>query len=442
MNDTIKTILYAWMDRKLPEVFLRDIDLSPYLILKPRKIIIITGFRRVGKTYLLFHLLQGLLKQHQREEEIYINFDDERIPQNTSFLTDLLPTIKQTFDKKIRHLFLDEMQDMPQWSTWLRRVYDTEDNGFFVTGSSSKMSSRELPTHLRGRCLEVQVFPLSFQEFLRFKKESIQVDALPHSEAETTKSLKNLEEYLVFGGMPEVVLTQEENKHELLQQYYRTVVSRDIIERHTLHNEEGLKALMRLLLNSTQYSISQLYKTMKSMHYEIGKTTLLHYLHYIENSYFLMSVPIFSYKIKDQLQYPRKAYIIDNGFITSLSIKYKDNFGRLYENLVAVELHRRLAKQDTELFYWKDQRGKDVDFVIKDPLKVQQLIQVCVDMQEYDTRKRELTNLVKASEELHCNNLTVITRDYQTVEHMKQKKIHCIPLHLWLLQHTDQQRKK
>jgi predicted AAA+ superfamily ATPase len=433
MNGTIKTILYSWIEKKLPDIITRDINLQSYLDIKPKKIIVLTGFRRVGKTYLLLQLLNNLLITRDKEQAVYINFDDERIPEHTEFLTELLPTVKQTFQKTTQYLFLDEIQNMPNWSKWLRRVYDNEEFGIFVTGSSSKVSSREIPTELRGRCLEVKVFPLSFKEFLIFKNIKSDPSILQYSDNEKTKLMKKLDEYLQYGGMPEVVLTQEDKKSEILQQYFGTVVRRDVIERFNVKNEEGLKAMLRLLLNSTQYSISRLYDTLKSLNYEIGKTTLLHYLNYIESSYFIYSLPIISPKVKDQLQYPRKVYFIDHGFINGLSTRYSKNHGRIYENIVAIELIKRYSKKDIGLNYWKDRRGKEVDFVIKEDLKIKQLIQVCYNIDYYDTKKREIDALLKASEELKCNNLLVITRDYENTEEIKSKTIRFVPLLKWLL---------
>jgi predicted AAA+ superfamily ATPase len=433
MNNTIKTILYGWMEKQIPESIPREFNLEKYLDNKPRKIIVITGFRRVGKTYLMLQLIDSLLKKSDKEQEVYINFDDERIPEQTAFLTELLPTIKQIFSKKTNRLFLDELQDIPQWSKWLRRIYDNEEVGLFITGSSSKVSSREIPTELRGRCLEIRVFPLSFKEFLTFKQIKIDTNRLPYAETEKTTVFKALDEYLTFGGMPEVVLAEDTKKSEILQQYYGTVVRRDIIERHHVKNEEGLKAVLRLLLNARYYSISRLYNTLKSLQYKIGKTTLLHYIQYVENSYFIYSVPIFSYKIKDQLHYARKVYFVDNGFITSLSTRHSKDVGRLYENCVAIELLRRHPNLETELYYWSDRRGKEVDFVVKQGLQITQLIQVCSDIDDYETKKREISALLKASEELHCKNLLIITGDYAGTEEIKQKKIHFVPLSQWLL---------
>src|SRR3989338_5026084 len=169
MKDVIKTILYEWKTKRLPDMFDREINLFKYADTKPQKIIVTTGFRRVGKTYLFLHLIKELLKNKTKEEVVYINFEDERIPLKTEFLTLLLPTIKEVFKEKIVYLFLDEIQNMPIWSKWVRRIYDAENIRLFVSGSSSKMSSREIPTELRGRFLEISLFPLSFKEFLNFK---------------------------------------------------------------------------------------------------------------------------------------------------------------------------------------------------------------------------------------------------------------------------------
>ena len=155
---------------------------------------------------------------------------------------------------------------------------------------------------------------------------------------------------------------------------------------------------------------------------------------YIENSYFIISVPIFSYKVKNQLQYPRKLYFIDNIFIKAISTRFSKNYGRLYENLVAIELLRRCAKNPLiEFYYWKNSRHEEVDFVVKNDEKIEQLIQVCYDISDQDTKKRELRVLVKASKELRCNNLLIITEDYDAYEQFKDKRIRFTPLWKWML---------
>ncbi len=436
MKDITKKLLIEWKERKFPEIFDREIDLKKYVNSKTKEIIVVTGFRRVGKTYLLLHLAKNLLKENSRNHAIYFNFEDERIPLKTEFLSQLIPAIKQYSGEKIKVLLLDEIQNIPNWSKWLRRVYDTENIFIFVSGSSSKMSSREIPTELRGRFLEVKVFPLSFKEFLCFKKISFDIKTLSYSDNEKSKILRALEEYLFYGGLPEIVLSEQYKKQEIANFYYQTVVRRDIVERNKIRNEESLKALLRLLLNSTHYSITKLYNTLKSLNYTIGKTTLQQYLGYIENSYFILSVPIFSYKIKDQLQYPRKIYFIDNSFINLFSTKFSKDSGRLYENVVAINLKKCLDYNE-DLFYWNS-NGYEVDFVVKHGTKIKQLIQVCYDISDLKTKEREVRALIKASKELKCKNLLVITEDYEGEQDISwfgvKRKIKFIPLWKWLLQ--------
>jgi len=435
MSNIIKTILAEWKGKNIPLVIPREIELQSYLNMKVNKILVLNGFRRVGKTYILYGLVDELLKSNSREEVVHINFEDERIPLKTEFLSDLLPTTEEIFNKKIKYLFLDELHNIPNWSKWLRRVYDNHQNmRIFVSGSSSRMSEEEIPTELRGRFLEVKVLPLSFKEFLKFKKLNFDFKLLEYSEKEKPMILKALTEYLTYGGLPEIVLENVDKKFELAQSYYATVIKRDIVERYSIKNEGSLKSLIRLLLDSKEYSISKAYNNLKSLGNEVGKSTVQKYISYIENSYFAFSLPIFSYKIKDQIQYPKKIYFIDNVFINSISTKFMNNYGRLYENLVAIELKRRKE----ENYYWKNMEKEEVDFVIKKDTKINQLIQVCYDITDPDTKKREVKALLKASKDLKCSNLLIINQNYSGEENVEwfgiKRKIKFIPLWKWLLE--------
>jgi len=436
MNSIIKTLLTDWKGKSIPVILPRDTTVQSYITMKVNKIVVLNGFRRVGKTYILYDLANELLKSNSREEVVYINFEDERIPLKTEFLSNLLPTAEEIFNKKIKYLLLDELHTIPNWSKWLRRIYDTYDMRIFVSGSSSKMSEEEIPTELRGRFLEIKIFPLSFKEFLTFKKLTFDVKTIGYSDKQKPLILKALREYITYGGLPEIVLIDENKRFELAQSYYATVIKRDIVERYEVKNEEPLKALIKLLLDSKEYSINKSYNNLKSLGYEIGKPTLQKYFSYIDNSYFTFSLPIFSYKIKDQLQYPRKVYFIDTSFINSISTKFSDNLGRLYENVVAIELKRRKR----ECYYWKNPEKEEVDFVIKKDTKIEQLVQVCYDITDPDTKKREIRALLKASKDLKCTRLLLINHDYSGEEEVEwfgiKRKVTFIPLWKWLLQPT------
>lgn len=431
MDETIKTILYYWMEKNIPNIKKRATELHIYLDIKPKKIIVVTGFRRAGKTFLIYGLMKELLEKHSKEEVLYINFNDERIPPRTEFLSELLPVIKSTFEKRTRYLFLDEVQEVPEWSKWLRRITDNEDFQIFVTGSSSKVSSREIPTELRGRALEVELYPLSFREFLDFNGISFDLKDIEYRENEFALLKKSLDEYLEYGGMPEVVEAPKTMKIEILQNYYRTVVAQDVIERFRVQNEEALKAMMLLLMNSTQYSVSKLHNTLKSQGHNVGKSTLISYIDHVASSYFLHPVYIFSTKVKDSMQYPRKPYFIDNGFITALSTRFGKDMGRYYENCIAIEYLRRGYRDG--LFYWRDERGWEVDFVLRSDKGVERLVQVCYDLDNPETRDREMRSLVKASKELNCQNLYIINRDLDGIEEYRGVRIKLIPLWKFLL---------
>jgi predicted AAA+ superfamily ATPase len=409
MNTLLRTLLYEWRDRTIPQVIPRELSID--LSSQPGTIhaTVLTGFRRVGKTYLIYQAIETLLKTHSRQDVVYINFEDERmVPPETNLLTDLIPEIQALFGKKPAFLFLDELQIVPNWSKWVRRILDTEPIQLVITGSSSKMGSVELPTELRGRSLEMNVSPLSFREYLHFNGEVLEYDKIPFVKTEESRFRFLMDEYLTFGGLPAVVLTQQGKKQELLQSYFQTVIQRDIAERHHIGNDIALRTLLKLLLNSPTITISKLHNSLKSMGIPVGKSTVDNYLTYIKNSYFMNELYIHTPSVINQTQYPRKTYFVDTGFITALSTKFSKNSGRLFENIV----FQKLAHKFDEIYYYKDNRGYEVDFITRDAEEITGLYQVCYDLSDEDTRNREVRSLVKAGESLHCDNLSIITLDH------------------------------
>ncbi len=411
MDSLSRTLLLEWKQRKIPTVVSRDIHLdvgakSTSKQLNVNNATVITGFRRVGKTYLLFEAIEKLLETHSRDDVVYINFEDERLnPLNTEILTNLIPEILTVNGKKPKYLFLDELQLVPNWSKWVRRILDSEEIQLFITGSSSKMSSAELPTELRGRAWEVNLNPLSFKEFLRFKNTNLDFENLVFVKDEMARFKFLFDEYLTYGGLPAVVLSPIEKKIELLQLYFQTVVQRDIAERYRIDNDVALKTLLKLLLNSSYITISKLTNTLKSMGIAVGKSTVDNYISYIENSYFMKELFIHNQSVINQLQYARKVYFVDTGFMTALSTKFSKNSGRLFENIIYSEL----AKKHDNIFYYKDNKDREVDFLIMEDGKVTDLYQVCFDLEDQETQERELKSLLKAGEKFNCTNLNLVT---------------------------------
>jgi hypothetical protein len=413
----IKDILTENQQTVLPKIHTRElsIDLSA---LPANKIITLTGFRRVGKTYLLFLTMQ----KSKPEAGIYFNFEDERLPESTEVLTELMYAIEELNFPVPLNLFLDEIHIIPQWGKFLRRISERRFR-VIVTCSSSKMGLKEIPTELRGRTLHYSVFPLSFKEYLWFNG----IDVMPVDSHTVAKVKRYFHEYLLVGGFPELCAVSELIRREIIHEYFRTLDERDLIERFRLKEEALLSATLKLLLNSLMISISKLTQSLKSMGFHCSKNTISNYLSFMEKSYFLHQGFYYSKTVKDQMQYPRKVYFIDNGFIKHLA--FRPDEGRLLENLVAIELKRRGA----DLFYWKNAKGEEVDFVRLEGDSVQELIQVSYDLTLTDTRDREIRALKKGMTHFGVKNGIILTMEQEEEIVENGCTVQIIPVWKWLL---------
>ena len=422
MKQLLREIFLEWKEFEIPEIKKREIDPTRYTDWNVIKIVPVIGFRRVGKTYLLFSIAKKL-----RDKTVYINFEDSRLDIKNLSYYDFYSVLREIYGNEKLVLLLDEIQVVPEWSRWIRTLHDTRNYQIFVSGSSSKLSSREIPTELRGRTITATLYPLSFREFLTFRE-------LNYKELSQSLILRELREYLFYGGMPEIVLSEKGKKYLLIDEYFQTFVTRDVFERYNIRNREVIKTLINMLLNSTYFTVSKLHNTLNSLGYKIGKATLLNYVSYLSQTFFIDFLEVFSPSIKRALQAPRKVYFVDNFFLTKHSSKFSQNLGRLMENVVFLELRRRQNKRPMmEIYYWKDYYGKEVDFVVREGLRVKELVQVTYASGIDEMNRREIKGLLKASKELKCKDLSVITWDYEGEEKAKGKEIKFIPLWKWLL---------
>lgn len=395
----------------------------------------IIGPRRAGKTYLMHFTIGKLLKKIDRKAIIYINFESRKLyPLNVQYFNDLIEIIYEEglLDKfKKIYLFLDEVQKIKNWEKYLRSIYD-EFKGkikIFISGSTSKLTKSKLSYLLTGRHLTTLVFPLSFKEFVKFRKFEY---SKVITEEEKAKIRKFLREYLTLGSFPEVVLSKNE---EIIETLFLDILNRDIMP--NVGHKEIIEEIAYFICSyaAKLTSFSKLSNLLKNRGIKISVPTLEKYFWLMRDSFLFLDTQIFSYKVKDQLQYPRKMYCIDNGFINYFGFKFSEDKGRIMENCVAIQLFREsFENKKMKIFYWKSKQGEEVDFVLKQGLKVKQLIQVCYNIDDYDTKKREIKALLKASKELKCRNLLVITEDKKGEEKIGNKKIKYIPLWSWLLE--------
>lgn len=310
-----------------------------------KEVIVLKGVRRSGKSTIVKQLMAELIKSGvDKKQLLYLNLEDYGFADalNIKLFDDILKEYKEySKNKKKIYFFIDEVQKIESWEKWIRTKYDLEENiKFVISGSSASLLSKELSTLLTGRNISFLIMPLSFNEFVFFKKT------------------ENLDEYMKYGGFPEVVLEQsEEKKLILLQQYFEDIIHKDIIDRYSIRNAKQILDLARYLVSTSgcKVSINKLSKI-----FGIAKDTLASYISYMLNAYLLFEVPYFSYsaKIRHEVSKLPKFYAVDNGIINVADIKYSENTGRMFENTVFM----KLVEKHNDICYWGELKS-EVDFI-------------------------------------------------------------------------------
>ncbi len=424
MNKEILKKLILQAQEQDVQFIQRDLE-----IFSAGKINTIIGPRRAGKTFFMYQTMNQL-KQNNKERIIYLNFEDERlIPIQKEELDLILESYYELFPenhgKKI-FMFLDEIQALPFWQLFIRRLSDQENVEIFITGSSSKLLSKEIATELRGRTLTYNMYPFSFTEFLRAK--GIVLEKHYEYTPLRYKIRQLLEEYLEFGGFPEIADKDELLKVKILQEYFDLIFYKDLVERYKIRNFEAVKELLLFVINnfSSYFSVNKHYNLLKSQGKKISKNTLFTYLSFMGDINFLFLISKYG-KLKEQFVNPKKIYVVDTGLINAVSFKVLANIGRLYENAVLVELKRR----GNEVYYWK--KKYECDFIVKEREKVVQAIQVCYEITR-DNKNREINGIIEVIREFDLGEGLIITGDLEEDELVEGMKIHYKPLWKWLLQ--------
>ncbi len=385
--------------------------------LKYPNILAILGIRRCGKS--IFSYL--LAKQHKFA---YINFDDERLAGlKSEDLNKILESFYELYED-IDYIILDEIQNVDNWELFVNRLRRTKK--IILTGSNSKLLSGELSTHLTGRYLDIILFPFSFKEFLKLKEVK---ENKVYTTQEKAEIMKTLQEYLEIGGFPEAYKFGK----GMISKIYEDILTKDILLRYNISKKEEIKKLAKYLItnSSGEITYSKLARIFNIKHV----STISNWISYLENAFLTFRLERFDFKLKQQFIAPKKVYCIDSGLMNSIGFKFSENRGKVIENEVALELQRRKAKENSfEVYYWKDYQQNEVDFVIKKDKKIESLIQVSYINSKEEIKERETNALLKASKELKCKNLMVITWDYETDEKFEGKIIKFVPLWKWLLE--------
>lgn len=399
--------------------------------LNSRKIISLIGVRRCGKTFLLYGLIEQLRKQVDSHNILYINFEDDRLyALRLQNLDDLIEAYFELYPHKREekvYLFLDEIQNVPEWEIFVRRIYDTLNLQIFVTGSSSKLLSQEIATSLRGRTLSFEIFPFSFKEYLAYKDIEINFYS-----SKSLSLIKNtFASYLREGGFVETFDEKTDIQKKILHDYLDLIIYRDLIDRYNIKNRAFLKHLVKYTFSniSTLVSFNKLFNEYKSLGYKVSKDTIYNYLTYLEDAYAVFAIPIFKNSVREEQRHPRKIYAIDTGFKALFDTSISADYSKLYENLAFLHLRRKTK----EIYYFK--QHQEVDFYCK--LDKPQLINISYDISDIKTKQREITALQEAMRYFKYNEAILITQDDEETLNIDGQTICIKPLWKWLLENGN-----
>lgn len=405
MKDIIKSLILGLQNRLPMPVIHRNLSLP----LASEKIITVTGVRRSGKSYMLFDTMNRLLLDGVTKDRIlFINFDDERLQfthQNLDLILQAYRELYPSINMAKVYFFFDEMQMAEGWESFVRRVYDTESRNIFLSGSNAKLLASEIATSLRGRTLQFETFPLSFDEYGRFTKLETNW-FLPENRATIENGFI---QFLTKGGFPELVLSDYRFFEGAAQEYYHVMLYKDLIERYEIKNIPVLKYLVsRLLVNlGKPTSINKIYNELRSAGLKADKNMLYAITDHLQSIYFIQRVGKYDLSLlKTELANERKTYFIDNSFLTALSYSLSTDYGRLLENIVFLWLRTKFPF-GRGLYFAKGR--KECDFILIDREKPSLLMQVSWKIDQTETLRREIDGLVELGNYFKCDNLMIVT---------------------------------
>ncbi len=424
-KEIIKSIIATFHQEEIPEYFQRDIEIP----LSVKKVVTIIGPRRSGKTAQLFNLMHYLLADGvSLSQIIYINFEDERLNFSVLELDLILQAYLTLYpDASLQdcYFFFDEIQIIDGWDKFVRRLYDSISQHIFISGSNAKLLSSEIASSLRGRALSYRLLPLSFVEYCRFKKVSLTIN----SRRDLPRLLNNLEIYLEYGGFPELIDFDNDLKVKTLQEYFNTMMYRDMIERYDVNQAFLLKYFLKRLFASSgkTISVNKLFNEIKSSGQKLSRQKLYDYFSMAENIFMTLVLRKYSPTIVNQELAERKAYIIDTGLLNAVTYRFSKGSGRLIEHLVFQELVRR----DAIVFFFKEKY--ECDFIVQQGLKIKEAIQVAYQLDEQATLKREVRGLLEACQIFGLKQGKIITNETERQFCIDGIDIFCVPLYKWLI---------
>lgn len=400
------------------------------------KAVAVIGMRRAGKTTFLWQVLADRLAQGTaRQGLLYFSFEDERLAGMSAGELGLV--VEEYYrlnpdwrDRRRASFFLDEIQFVPGWERFARRLLDSEKIDLYLSGSSARLLSREVATSMRGRAAEALVYPFSFREYLRHHRSEPDRPSRRLTKAERSALEKRLLDYLVAGGFPEAQGLETRDRHELLRGYVDVALLRDVIERHAVSHPVALRWMVRQLLGNAagSFSVNRFHRDLRSQGISVAKDTLHAYLAHLEDAFLVRMVSIATESERRRMVNPRKVYPIDPGLIPLFDRSGRANLGHALETCVVLELDRRGA----EVAYVHTAGGQEVDLLARYPEGGLELIQVCASLDDSAVRARETGALLEAARQYPGASLHLVALDFPAAVEVPAK-ITVHPAWDWLL---------
>lgn len=429
-----KDIFKTLIAQKQSEMPFSVIDRDVSLPIDGNDIITVPGVRRCGKSTLMEIAINQLLANGVRKENIlWIGFDDERIKymtaQELDFVLQAYREMHPATELKDVWMFFDELPLVKDWEYFVLRLFKGYCRHIFICGSNASTLSVEMKSALRGWPHEIEVWPLSFREYLRFKG----VDADSHLEQDKASVQVAFDEYNRLGGMPEPTLMSTlSEKYRKLQDYFDVMLLRDLVEHWQISKPQMVRYFLKRVMTTiaSRLSVNSIYREIKASGRKVTKDDLYDWLAWAQSIYLVRKLDVYSRSVKSEISLPGKYYVVDNGLRSAVIPLQSDDDGKQLENTVYLELLRRKGHSE-ELSYFNE--SGECDFVVSEGDEVRRLIQVTWDMSDAETRKRELSGLLEAAKATGCRDLTIVTRDEDGEETHDGLIVRIVPVCRFLL---------
>ena len=412
MKNAIKEVMREFYRDGLPSgIVHRDVEYYESV----NSATVIKGMRRTGKTFVTYERIEALLKSGTPLGRIvHLNFEDDRIKGIRLEELQLINEVHAELFPEHAHencwYFLDELQNVDGWEAYARRLVDSPKVTLCLTGSSSKLLSEEIATAMRGRAVPIEVFPLSFREFLRFNGIMSEIPQDGFTAAERGILRNAMSRYFAVGGFPAVQDMPDAARTATLQEYVHAVLYRDVLQRHKVVSVQSLMYTLDYLLHNfaRRTSVHAMSGVLKNLSYPSRREDVANYVSYFKDAYLVHPVPVMSDSLAVRRVNPDKYYVIDTGLVNATTPKMDSEDGWKLENLVYMSLRRRTRK----IAYYPLDGNREVDFCVSDQLTGRKsLVQVAWTMDDGRTFSREISSLREARTKTGIDDCTVVTWD-------------------------------